>query len=48
MMRGLVDDGLIARQGSMTRIVDEDRLTAEANFIDRFAQIDIGWLPDPK
>ncbi|HEY0626668.1 MAG TPA: Crp/Fnr family transcriptional regulator [Allosphingosinicella sp.] len=45
MMRSLVDDGLIARNGSTIRILDEARLTAEVNFINRYAQLDTSWLP---
>lgn len=48
MMRGLVDDGLIARNGSVIRLVNEKALVAEVNFIDRYAQIDTGWLPKPR
>ncbi len=44
MMRGLVEDGIIERAGGQIRLVDEARLTAEANFIDRTG-IDTGWLP---
>lgn len=47
MMRGLVDDGVIGRSGNHVSLVDEARLAAEANFIDRFAEIDTGWLPKP-
>jgi CRP/FNR family transcriptional regulator len=45
MMRGLVEDGLIERSGSVIRLIDEDRLAQEANFINRFAKIDTSWLP---
>ncbi|WP_226372650.1 Crp/Fnr family transcriptional regulator [Allosphingosinicella flava] len=45
MMRGLVDDGLIARSGNKVGLIDEGRLAAEANFIDRYAKIDTSWLP---
>lgn len=45
MMRGLVDDGLIARSGNKVRLIDEERLASEANFIDRYATIDTSWLP---
>lgn len=48
MMRGLVDNGLIGRSGNMITVLDEARLTAEANFVDRFAQIDTSWLPKPR
>jgi CRP-like cAMP-binding protein len=45
MMRGLVDDRLIERDGNRVRILDEARLTEEAGFINRFARIDTSWLP---
>jgi CRP-like cAMP-binding protein len=45
MMRGLVDDGLIARHGNNVTLLDEARLIAEVNFVDRFAKIDTSWLP---
>ena len=45
MMRGLVDDGLIARNGNHVTLLDETRLVAEVNFVDRFAKIDTSWLP---
>ncbi|MDB5697993.1 MAG: hypothetical protein JWN69_797 [Alphaproteobacteria bacterium] len=45
MMRGLVEDGLIERSGSVVRLIDESRLAEEANFINRFAKIDTSWLP---
>lgn len=47
MMRGLANDGLIERRGSMVRLIGEDRLVAESAFVDRFARIDSSWFPDP-
>jgi CRP-like cAMP-binding protein len=44
MMRGLAEDGLIDRNGSHLRVVDEKRLCAEASFVDRNA-LETGWLP---
>ena len=44
MMRGLVEDGIIARNGSHVRLLDEKRLTAEATYVDRTG-IETGWLP---
>jgi CRP/FNR family transcriptional regulator, anaerobic regulatory protein len=44
MMRGLVEDGIIERNGSQVRIRDEARLCADANFTDR-TRIETGWLP---
>lgn len=45
MMRELVEDRLIARNGNYVTLLDEPRLVAEVNFIDRFAEIDTSWLP---
>lgn len=45
MMRGLVEDGLIERNGNQVRMLDEQRLAEEAGFTDRLARIDTSWLP---
>jgi CRP/FNR family transcriptional regulator len=47
MMRGIVEDGLIERNGNSIRLLDDARLSAEANFIDRTG-IETGWLPQPR
>lgn len=47
MMRGIVEDGLIERNGNSIRLLDEKRLSSEANFIDRTG-IETGWLPQPR
>jgi len=47
MMRALAEEGIIERNGSQVRIIDEDRICSEANFIDR-NQLDTGWLPQPR
>jgi len=47
MMRSLVEEGLIERQGSRLRILDEAGLCAEANFNDRNA-LDTSWMPPPR
>jgi CRP-like cAMP-binding protein len=44
MMRGLAEDGLIERHGANLRVIDEDRLCAEASFVDRNL-LETGWLP---
>jgi CRP-like cAMP-binding protein len=44
MMRGLVEDGVIERAGNQLRVLDEDRLCAEASFVDR-TRLETGWLP---
>ncbi|HEV2816364.1 MAG TPA: Crp/Fnr family transcriptional regulator [Allosphingosinicella sp.] len=47
MMRSLVEDGLIERQGGQLRVVDEARLCADANYTDRTA-LDTSWMPPPR
>jgi len=44
MIRGLVDDGIIERNGNTIRLIEERRLADEANFVNR-SQIDTAWLP---
>jgi CRP/FNR family transcriptional regulator, anaerobic regulatory protein len=44
MMRALVQDGIIERNGGSVRLLDERRLASEANFTDRTG-IETGWLP---
>ena len=45
MMRSLVDDGIIERNGGgMVRILDDGRLCIDANYTDR-TLIDASWLP---
>jgi CRP/FNR family transcriptional regulator len=46
MMRQLAEGGLIARTNGRVRVLDEARLAEIANHIDRYATIDMGWLPD--
>jgi len=45
MMRQLGEDGLIARSNGRLRVIDEARLAGIANHIDRYAGLDLGWLP---
>lgn len=45
MMRVLVEEGLIARANSSVTILDEARLARVANYINRYAELDTGWLP---
>jgi len=46
MIRSLEEEGLIRRGGGAMRILDEQRLTGLANYIDRSAEIDTSWLPN--
>ncbi len=45
MMRELVEDGLITRDGPTITIVDEPGLCELAHYQDRFADLDFSWLP---
>jgi CRP-like cAMP-binding protein len=44
MMRGLAEDGLIERGAGTLRVLDRERLCAEANFVDRTG-LETDWLP---
>jgi CRP-like cAMP-binding protein len=45
MMRALVEDGIIERNGgNQLRLLDERRLIADSNYIDRTG-VETGWLP---
>lgn len=45
MMRALADDGIIERNGgNHLRLLDEKRLIADSNYIDRTG-LETGWLP---
>ena len=45
MMRALVEDGIIERNGgNHVRLLDERRLIADSNYIDRTG-LETGWLP---
>ena len=45
MFRQLEDEGLIARDNGRITIRDERALAHAANFIDRYADLDLSWLP---
>lgn len=45
MLRQLEDEGMIARQGGRFKILDEARLAKAANFVDRYSNLDLNWLP---
>lgn len=47
MMRGLVEDNIIERNGGQLRLLDEKRLVSESSFVDRTA-LETGWLPPAK
>lgn len=45
MMRELVEDGLITREGSLVTVVDQARMGELAHYQNRFADLDFSWLP---
>jgi CRP-like cAMP-binding protein len=48
MMRALVDDGIIERNGgNQVRLLDERRLIADSNYIDRTG-LETSWLPEAR
>ena len=48
MMRALAEDGVIERNGgNHVRLLDEKRLIADSNYIDRTG-LETGWLPPPR
>lgn len=48
MLRQLEEDGLIAREGGRVTIRDGRALARSANYVDRFAALELGWLPDAR
>jgi CRP/FNR family transcriptional regulator, anaerobic regulatory protein len=48
MMRGLAEDGIIERNGGgKVKVLDDERLCAEASFNDR-DRLETAWLPTPR
>lgn len=45
MFRQLEEDKLIVRENGRVTIVDERALARSANFVDRYANLDLSWLP---
>lgn len=45
MLRQLEDEGMIAREAGRVTFTDERALEQAANFVDRYAGLDLGWLP---
>lgn len=45
MLRQLEEEGLIAREAGRVRFLNERVLARAANFTDRYAGLDLGWLP---
>ncbi|QQV77442.1 Crp/Fnr family transcriptional regulator [Sphingomonas aliaeris] len=46
MLRQLEDEKLIAREGGRISFTDERALSRAANYVDRYAGLDLSWLPD--
>lgn len=45
MLRQLEDEGMLAREAGRFTFTDERALERAANFVDRYAGLDLGWLP---
>ena len=45
MLRQLEDENIIAREAGRVTLTDERALQRAANFVDRYAGLDLGWLP---
>ena len=48
MLRQLEEEGIIAREGGRVTLTDERALQRAANFVDRYAGLDLGWLPEAR
>ena len=48
MLRQLEEEGLIARDSGKVTLIDERALARAANYVDRYAALDLGWLPKPR
>ncbi|MFA6046857.1 MAG: helix-turn-helix domain-containing protein, partial [Phycisphaerales bacterium] len=48
MLRQLEDDRLISREGGKVKFADEKALTRAANYVDRYENLDLSWLPKAK
>ena len=45
MLRQLEEENLIAREGGRVTFKDEPALMRAANYVDRYADLDLSWLP---
>lgn len=45
MLRQLEDERMIRREAGRVSFTDEQALARAANFVDRYAGLDLGWLP---
>jgi CRP/FNR family transcriptional regulator len=48
MFRQLEEDGLIARESGRVTFLDEKALMRTANYVDRYENLDLSWLPEPR
>jgi CRP/FNR family transcriptional regulator, anaerobic regulatory protein len=48
MLRQLEDDRLISREGGRVKFTDEKALMRAANYVDRYENLDLSWLPKAK
>jgi CRP/FNR family transcriptional regulator, anaerobic regulatory protein len=48
MLRQLEDEGMIAREAGRVTFLDERALERSANFVDRYAGLELGWLPEAR
>lgn len=46
MLRQIEEEGMISRNGGRVTLTDERALAKAANFVDRHAGLDLGWLPE--
>ncbi|QIG82053.1 Crp/Fnr family transcriptional regulator [Stakelama tenebrarum] len=48
MLRQLEQEGMIARESGRVTLLDENSLRREANYVNRYEGLDLGWLPSPR
>ena len=48
MLRQLEEEGMIAREGGRVSFRNEARLIRAANYVNRYAAVDMNWLPVPR
>ena len=45
MLRQLEEEKIISREAGRIRFLDEPRMARAANYVDRYAGLNLGWLP---
>ena len=48
MLRQLEEDNLIRRESGRMHVPDDRALARAANYVDRYAGLDLGWLPEAR